>query len=192
MTNSGGVEHEVGTFLYGMVRVLKPRMVLETGTYLGASSSYIAQGLKDNNIGTLVTLEINEQHIETSKQLWHSLDLMKWIKSYRQESLKFEPVINYDMMFLDSEMNLRLWELIKFYPNLTPGGYVFIHDFPNTLCYKNVNPDHPEHENWPVGKFPPELDQYLKEDKLRLFHFPNPRGMIGFYRPKLEDYKWVK
>ena len=39
--NYGGVETEVGEFLYGLVRMLKPRNVFETGTHHGVSSSYI-------------------------------------------------------------------------------------------------------------------------------------------------------
>ncbi len=44
--NDGSVEVEIGEFLHGMVRLLKPRYILESGTYFGISSSYLAQGLR--------------------------------------------------------------------------------------------------------------------------------------------------
>ncbi len=188
--NDGSVECEVGEFLYSMVRILKPRYVLETGTYKGISSSYIAQGLKDNQTGFLNTLEIEQQHIDTSKQLWNSLDLIKWINSYKINSREFEPKYNYELMFLDSEPPFRFSELVKFYSFLTEGGYVFIHDAPLSLCQGNVNPDHPEIKSWPFGDLPQEIKDWVKDEKLKPFHLPNPRGMIGFYKTRKNEYKW--
>jgi predicted O-methyltransferase YrrM len=187
--NDGSVECEVGEFLYSIVRILKPRYILETGTYKGVSSSYMGQGLKDNATGFLDTLEIEDQHIQTSKQLWNALDLNKWIIPHHLSSGDFNPTYNYELMFLDSEPNLRFGELVKFFPFLTEGGYVFIHDVPPTLCQGNVNPDHPEIKSWPFGDLPEEIKQWVKEDKLRPIHFPNPRGMLGFYKSG-KEYKW--
>ena len=189
--NSGSVECEVGEFLYGLVRVLKPRMVLETGTYLGGSSSYIAQGLKDNNTGMLETLEIEEQHIGSSKQLWHLLDLQKWITSYKISSSEFEPKCNYELMFLDSEPPIRYGELVRFYNNLTPGGFAIIHDCPRSFCQGNVNPDHPEIKSWPFGPLNPEIKQWVKDRELIPFHLPSPRGCVIFYKSRADDYKFL-
>jgi hypothetical protein len=43
---------------------------------------------------------------------------------------------------------------------------------------------------WPYGKLPPEIIKLVKEDKLRPFHFPTPRGLTGFYKTREDDYKW--
>ena len=190
--NDGSVEAEVGDFLYGMTRILRPVFVLETGTYKGVSSAYIGQALKDNGRGTLDTCEINDLHIETAKQLWATLEIFpKWIKPHRIESLKYEAIYNYDLMFLDSEPNLRFHELVRFYPHLSEGGYAFIHDCPPSLTQGNINPDHPEIESWPFCNLPEEIKTWVKEDKLRVIHFPNPRGMTGFYRVRRDEYKWL-
>ena len=197
MFNDGGVECEVGELLYGFVRVLKPSYVLETGTHKGIASSYIGMALKENRkdrtnglIGLLETLEIEATHIETSKELWKKLGVNDIIIPYRTASLDYDPPHRFGMILLDTELNLRLHELVKFYKALEPGGYVFVHDMPPTLCKNNVSTDHPEIVNYPVGKFPPEFDEFLLTDKLRLIHFPSPRGLICFYKPKDNDYKW--
>lgn len=188
--NDGSTECEVGEFLYGMVKILKPRMILETGTYKGVSSSYMAQGLKDNNTGFIDTFEIEQQHLDTSKQLWTVLDLLPWIKPHLQPAQDFQPTCNYELMFLDSEPNIRWGELVKFFPNLREGGYVFIHDVPLSLCQENVNPDHPEIKSWPFGDLPSEIKQWVKNGELRPIHLPNPRGMLGFYKPRKDEYAW--
>ena len=51
--NSGGVENEVGEFLYSLIRMIKPDNVLETGTHLGVGASYMGFALKDNFKGRL-------------------------------------------------------------------------------------------------------------------------------------------
>ncbi len=188
--NDGSIECEVGEFLYGIVRVTKPRRVLETGTYKGVSSSYIAQGMKDNQLGLLDTFEIEEQHINTSKQLWEILELLPWIKAHHEPAQNYNPTINHEIIFLDSEPNLRFNELVKFFPNLSHGGFAFIHDLPPTLTQGNINPDHPEIPSWPFGNLPQEIKNWVKDGELRVIHFPNPRGMVGFYKPRLDEYKW--
>jgi predicted O-methyltransferase YrrM len=189
--NDGSIECEVGDFLYGMVRILKPRFVLESGTYKGISSSYIAQGLEDNKTGMIETFEIEQQHIETSKQLWSMLGLMVRITSYHMPIESFNPSHGYELMFLDSEPHLRFHELVKFFPNLLPGGYVFIHDCPRSMTQGNVNPDHPEIESWPFGPIPTEMKNWLKDGELIKFHFPSPRGMVGFYKKHGDDHKII-
>lgn len=196
MFNDGSVECEVGEFLYGLVRVLKPTYVLETGTYKGVASSYIGLALKENRKvrpmdlrGTLETLEIEDQHIQTSKTLWQKLGVNDVIIPYRVASLDYDPPHRYQLIFLDSEPNIRFAELVKFYKALEPGGYVFIHDLPPTFCQGNINPDHPEIQSYPFGNVPEEMKNLLKDKDLVPFHFPNPRGLVGFYRRKENDYQ---
>ncbi len=52
-----------------------------------------------------------------------------------------------------------------------------------------MNPDHPEFKDWPFGTVLPEMKQWIKEDKLRPFSFPSPRGLVGFYKTKPDDYR---
>lgn len=51
---------EDGDFLYGLARVLKPKLVVESGSGHGISGRFIAQALHDNGTGQLVTYESNE------------------------------------------------------------------------------------------------------------------------------------
>lgn len=52
-----GVEAEVAEFLYALVRVLKPRVVVESGTGRGYASFAIAAALDANGAGVLHTFE---------------------------------------------------------------------------------------------------------------------------------------
>jgi hypothetical protein len=65
-----GIELEVGDFLWGLVRGLRPELVLESGTGKGISSRFIARALQENRRGRLVTFEPDAGMIgETKKKL---------------------------------------------------------------------------------------------------------------------------
>lgn len=193
MFDDGGVEVEVGEFLYGLVRLLQPEKVLTTGIYTGISDLYIAQALKENGHGASTAIEIEGTHILRAKELWTRTGVFipgeYRLKVFHGSSLEFHAEDNIDLMFLDSEPGIRFTELVRFFPSLKEGGYVGIHDLPNSLCQGNVNPDHPEMKSYPYGDLPEQIKEWLKTDKLRMIHFPSPRGLTFFYKVKEGDYK---
>ena len=68
--NDAGVETEIGEFLYGLIRILKAKNVLETGTHIGVGASYIGMALKDNKEGHLETIEfLPEIHQKAVKRI---------------------------------------------------------------------------------------------------------------------------
>lgn len=189
MFDTGAVEIETGELVYGFIKRLKPQNVLSTGIYTGISDLFIAMALKENGFGHLDAVEYEKFHIDRAVKLWQTLGLFEVITPVNSDSLKFQPQKQYQFMFLDTEMNLRLHELVKFFPFLDPGGYIFIHDMPASLCFGNTNQDHPNIKNWPVGEFPEAFNNLLKTGQLKMFHFPGARGLVGFYKPKESDYK---
>lgn len=193
MFNDAGVEVETGEFLYGMVRILKPVHILETGTHKGISASYMGKGLYDNGLSArLDTIEHHKPFYDEANKLFASLGLGSYVYAYCSDIDSFHPRgTEYELMFLDSETDRRFKELIRFYPSLKPGGFVFLHDLHRHMGQgQPSNPDHPEISNWPWGDLPQQIKDWVKEDKLRPIHFPTPRGMMGFYKPRDDDYKW--
>ena len=121
--------------------------------------------------------------------MWHQTQVSDFVECIQLDAAKFNPTTTYDLLFLDSEPNIRWGELVKFFPYLKPGGYVFLHDLPRGFCKGNVNPDHPEIKDWPWGEIPEKIQQLLKDRELIPFHLPNPREMCVFYRSRSDDYK---
>lgn len=186
--DTGAVEVETGELLYGFIRRMKPDAVLSTGTYTGISDLYLAQALKDNGFGHLWAVEFEQFHIDRANKLWQEQGVSEQITSIKADSRDFKPDKQYQFMFLDTELNLRFGELVRFYDNLDEGGFVLIHDMPRNLCQGNVNPDHPEIPNWPVDVLPPEFKKLLDERKLMPFYFAGARGLAGYYKPHKEDF----
>lgn len=192
MFNDGGVETAVGEFLYGLVRMMRPEYVLETGTHKGISSSYIGQALKDNKKGILTTVEIEKEHIRTSEERWNRIGIHEYICVDKEISTEYDVEYDCDLMFLDTEPFLRFKELRRFFPKLRPGGYVFIHDTPRNICQGNVNPDHPEFKSWPFGDINQEVKDWVKDHDLVPFMFETPRGLMGFYKRHPSDFNFWK
>jgi len=173
--NTGGVEVEVGEFLYGLVRMIKPEAVLETGTHKGISAAYIASALKENSKGRLTTIEYEAVHWRDANQLFTQLGLKDWINSLCQPVDTF-PVKNhqFDFIFLDTEPHLRFSELLKFWPSLKPGGLIGIHDLNANMGQTGTEVNNMM--DWPFGTLPEEIKEFMKTKQLTSFHFRTPRG----------------
>lgn len=186
MFDDGGVEREVGEFLYGLVRLMKPRHIFETGTYTGISAMYMAQGLKDNGFGNLDTYEIDATHKNRAEELWRRVGVNNQARCILEDIRKVEEIEPTDLMFLDSEPALRFDELVRFYRYLRPGGFIFIHDLHRHMSQQ----PHEMFFGWPFGKLPETIKMWVKHGELRALHFPTPRGFMGFYKPTPEDFSW--
>lgn len=184
--NSGGVECEVGEFLYGLVRMIKPKRILETGTHYGIGAAYMSQALKDNGFGKLTTIEYIPENYQIAVMRMNVLELEN-VDLLMMDAGKFTPAMKFDLIFLDTEPQTRFAELVRFYDNLNEGGYVFIHDLHRHMSQVQVSQ---LGFGWPFGPLPDEIKQLVHDDRLRPFHFNTPRGFTGFYKVSKEDYKW--
>jgi len=190
--NDAGLEAEVGEFMYGLIRVLKPDRVLETGTHIGVGASYMGLALQDNDKGVLDTIEflpeLHKQAVERIKKMGLEYN----VNLYLQDVKDFKPQHAYKFILLDTEPQTRFAEFIKFFPHLEEGGFIFIHDLHNHMCQGNINPDHPEIKSWPFGTIPSALEELVVGGKVKPFHFTTPRGLTGFYKPHPKDYNFSK
>lgn len=187
MADDGGIETEVGEFLYGLMRVIQPLNILTTGIYTGISDMYIAQALKDNGQGHSMALEIEKSHLDRAEELWRKVGVAEWVTAKLQSALDFQPQGEYDFVFLDTECNQRWSEFNKFFDFVKPGGFIALHDLHRHLG-QHANEEHGF--AWPWGRIPDEIVARLKIDKLRVFSFSTPRGLTIFYKTHPDDYRW--
>lgn len=196
--NDAGIEVETGEFLYAFVRMLKPDHVLETGTHWGIGSSYMGMALKDNHKGDLDTIEYLPEIYEKALMRFIKLGLDARqpgggpVNSHKGDAKDFVPSVGvrYKLILLDTEPQTRFAELIKFFPYLEEGGFLFIHDLHQNMGQGGINTDHPDEPNWPYGDIPVEMRELITSGKLRPFHFETPRGLTGFYKVHANDYAW--
>ena len=122
---------EDGDFLYALVRVTKPRIVVESGSGSGISGTFIATALQDNGFGELVTYENAQAYYELATEQLKGLPA----------EVRLGEAVDYpwrdlppEIVYIDSDMGRRHNDLKHF---LTCGyrGIVVLHDanreFPN-------------------------------------------------------------
>jgi len=190
MFNDGGVEVEVAELLHSLIRVWKPKVVVETGTHLGISSAYMAAALKEEfeqngTEGKLTTYEIIPPHKKSAELLWTELGLSQFVECKLQASLTAEVEGPIDFLFLDSEPNLRFDEFVKFFPYVAEGGLIGIHDLNENLGHHG-NTWHNVYD-WPYGFWQDKLGDYVTDFKVQTLHVPNPRGMTFFQKTRDRD-----
>jgi hypothetical protein len=121
-------ETEVLDFLYTLVRLVKPKNALETGTWLGRSAIAIASALRDNGFGHLISLEADPEVAQHAIAEVDSARLYEWVDIVTDQSLNFQPRSELQFALLDSDVQVRAKEFHHFYEKLTPGATVVFHD----------------------------------------------------------------
>lgn len=187
MFNDGGVECETGEFLFGLARMTKPVYVVETGTHLGVGAAYLGSALRANGFGKLHTIEFLRPNWERAMDLIDNLGLLDYVSCHLMDAAQFEPTDAIDILFLDTEPQTRFAELLKFFSDVRPGGYILIHDLHEHM-HQIPNDEHGF--AWPYGPIPQELHQYVMTNQLRPFHFETPRGLTGFYKTAPGAHRW--
>jgi prolipoprotein diacylglyceryl transferase len=121
-------EVEVLEFLECLMTTIKPRLVLETGTFLGVSTLYMAQGLERNGSGKIITCEPDKEVFAKAKEKIDSSGLGRWVDCRCESSLDVKVPGAIDVLFCDSLPELREPEVRHFLPQVNPNGVILMHD----------------------------------------------------------------
>jgi predicted O-methyltransferase YrrM len=128
MFDSMTAEAEVLEFLRTLVTTIKPELVVETGTFSGMSTLWIAEGLKANGLGHIITCEYDDEIYENAKARIQASGLAQWIELRNQSSLEMTVEGTIDLFFSDSDMPIREQEIRRFLPQINPHGLILMHD----------------------------------------------------------------
>ena len=146
MVEGRGVEQEVGALLYGLVRMTKPRICIETGTLVGDSAEWIGRALRDNGFGRLITCDIDPERIEPAIERLKELPVdVK--QMHGQDLLDGSGMM--DFVHIDSgDPQCREKELMSLGDhNISPGGLVCWHDA--CVSYENMYGSFAAARDWP-------------------------------------------
>ena len=128
MYDSMSAEVEVLDFLKAIVTTLKPELIVETGTFSGLSTLRLAEGLKANGFGRVITCEYDAKVFAAAKERFAKSALAGWIDARNESSLEMKVEGRIDLLFCDSDAPLREQEVRKFLPQMNPHGLILMHD----------------------------------------------------------------
>lgn len=116
--------HLQGRMLKMFVRMIRPRQVLEIGTYSGYSALCMAEGLPDK--GMLHTFEINDEQEDFTRFWLENSAYADKIKLYIGDALELVPKLGlaFDLAFIDGDKR----KYVDYYEMtlncLSDGGYI--------------------------------------------------------------------
>jgi len=128
MYDSMTAEAEVLEFLRTLVTTLKPALIVETGSFLGVSTLWMAEGLRANGFGKIVSCEYDPVVFARAKEKIAASDLAEFIELRNESSLGMEIEGTIDLFFSDSDMPIRAAEVKRFLPQIRPTGLILMHD----------------------------------------------------------------
>ncbi len=154
-------EVEVLDFLKCLMTTVKPNLVVETGTFLAVSTLYMAEGLKQNGSGKIITCEPDKEVFAKAKEKIDASGLGKFIDFRCQSSLETRVSGAIDVLFCDSLPELREPEVRHFLPQINPNGLILMHDASSHL--KTVRT---------------AAQRMEEEGLLSVVFLPTPRGLV--------------
>ena len=132
--------HLQGRILTMLVRMIRPKQVLEIGTYSGYSALCIAEGLTEGAL--LHTFEINDEQEDFTRPWLEGSSYADRIKFYIGNALEGVPRLGltFDLAFIDGDKRkyVDYYEMVM--SCLSPGGYILAD---NTLWDGHVLEEHP-------------------------------------------------
>jgi len=128
MLDSQTTEVEVLDFLKTLVTTVKPKLIVETGTFLGHGTLKLAEGARENGFGRVITVEFDPDIRERALQRFTDSGLSSWIESRLESSLETVIAGTIDLLYSDSHLANREAEIRRLLPQLSPAGLLVIHD----------------------------------------------------------------
>lgn len=116
--------HLQGRLLTMLVKMIRPKRILELGTYSGYSGLCLAEGLPDD--GVLHTIEVNDEQEDFTLPWFQQSPYANKIHMHIGDAMEVVPQLNtrFDLVFIDADKRRYpdYYELCLQY--LNPGGYI--------------------------------------------------------------------
>ena len=112
--------HLQGKLLEMLVRMMRPRRILEIGTFTGYSALSLARGLQDGAF--IDTIEVDDELEDIAAKYFAESEYGSRIRHHIGSALEVVPRLGevYDMVFIDGDKR----EYPDYYRMLMDGGYV--------------------------------------------------------------------
>jgi predicted O-methyltransferase YrrM len=129
----GQYDWALGQVLYALVRLTRPRRIVEFSTSSGYSTSFTALALRRNGSGVLDTVDI-DRHAQVAAGGWlEQLGVMEHVRVHNGDCRDVVPPLigpDVDMLFIDTlhSFDIAEWYFRVLVPALEPSTLVHIHD----------------------------------------------------------------
>lgn len=116
--------HFQGRVLSMLSKLIRPRHILEIGTYTGYATLCLAEGLADG--GTIDTLDNNEELCDFQRKYFDASPWGTQITQHLGDALDILPTLSksYDLVFIDADKENYPYYFEAVIPMMTKGGVI--------------------------------------------------------------------
>jgi predicted O-methyltransferase YrrM len=116
--------HSLGIVLQMISQMIRPRRILEVGTYTGYGSICLAQGLADD--GIMHTIEVNVELEEIIARYLAEAGLKEKVATHFGDALRIIPTLDetFDLVFIDAAKEQYLDYYNAVIDKVRPGGFI--------------------------------------------------------------------
>ncbi len=113
-----------GRILSMISNLIKPKLIVEIGTYTGYSALCLAEGLSAD--GELYTIEVNDELESFILHYFHQSEYKNKLKLHIGDALNIVPTLpnNIDLVFIDADRRVYLEYYHQLIDKLKPGGII--------------------------------------------------------------------
>ena len=172
--------HLQGRILKMFCRMLRPKRVLEIGTYTGYATLCMAEGLEDDAL--IHTLEINDEMEDFIQKYITASPYKEKIKVHFGDAMQLIPQINdtFDMVFIDADKRLYSDYYDLIFPRVRPGGLILAD---NTLWDGKVVEDVHPSDKQTIGILSFN-EKIKKDDRVEKVILPLRDGLTMIWKKK--------
>ena len=171
--------HLQGRLLKMFVRMIRPRRVLEIGTYSGYSALCLAEGLPEG--GMLHTFEVNDEQEDFTRPWLERSAYADRIKFYIGDALECVPRLGltFDLVFIDADKRKYVDYYEMALKHLTAGGFIIAD---NTLWDGHVLEEHPRPSDAQTLGIRAFNDRVAQDDRVEKVIIPLRDGLTILYK----------
>lgn len=116
--------HIQGRLLSMLVAMIKPKRILELGTYVGYSAICLAENLPED--GKLITIDIDDEIEDMAREYINASPSASKIEFIVADALKWLEDCNetFDLIFIDANKRHYIEYYNAVFDKLTPGGFI--------------------------------------------------------------------
>ena len=116
--------HIQGRLLSMLVAMIKPKRILELGTYVGYSAICLAENLPED--GKLITIDIDDEIEDMAREYINASPNASKIEFIVADALKWLEECNetFDLIFIDANKRHYIEYYNAVFDKLTPGGFI--------------------------------------------------------------------
>lgn len=116
--------HYQGRVLSMLSKLIRPKTILEIGTFTGYSALCLAEGLDKN--GVLHTIDIKEELVDFQKKYFEKSDYGTQIIQHLGPALHIIPSLDttFDLVFMDADKPNYINYFLQIIDKLKPGGVI--------------------------------------------------------------------